>query len=164
MKSCKYKAGITLIEMLIVVAVLSLLTSILIAAAARIYNQSKEQLTKNTFALLDAALQEFHDFTSDFPIYQDAPSLVERSEILYGALNSIPSSRRILEKISDSLIENNPGTADMPEIYDPWGTVVDYRYRYVSEDDKDTFPKLTSAGPDRQFGTPGEPGDDITNR
>jgi len=155
MKSCKYKAGVTLIEMLIVVAIIALLTSILIAAAARIYNQSKEQLTKNTFALLDAALQEYYDFTGYFPIYQDAPSLVERSEFLYNELNRTPSSRKILEKISSSLIENNPGTADMPEIYDPWGTVLDYIY--VAGD---TFPKLTSAGPDRQFGTP----DDITNR
>lgn len=162
MKSCKYKAGVTLIEMLIVVAIIALLTSILIAAAARIYNQSKEQLTKNTFALLDAALQEYHEFKGDFPPQSEESfaNAAAHSEVLYDALYSIPGSRKILEKISDSLIKHKVDTGikpPIPEIYDPWNEkAIDYKYN----PDIDTFPKLTSAGPDRQFGTP----DDITNR
>jgi hypothetical protein len=43
----------------------------------------------------------------------------------------------------------------VPEIYDPWGTPLDYRYEAG-----ENFPELISAGPDRKFGN----ADDITNR
>ena len=130
--------------MLIVVAVIGLLVTIVITTATRIQNQANEQLTKATFALLESALQEYHEYWNDFP---------DPNGPLYGQLYSTPSSRKILSQISDSLI----GDANTPEIYDPWGMVLDYRY--VS--DEHTFPQLTSAGPDRKFETPA---DNITNR
>jgi hypothetical protein len=61
-----------------------------------------------------------------------------------------------LGEITDSLLKNEYGAADTPaEIYDPWGTVLDYRYLAG-----DNFPELVSAGPDKIFGT----ADDISNR
>jgi hypothetical protein len=81
------------------------------------------------------------------------------SEILYAELSSVPSSRKILEKVSDSLIKHGVDTGTIPpipEIYDSWGMVLDYRYNPIT----DTYPKLTSAGPDRDFGT----ADDISNK
>jgi prepilin-type N-terminal cleavage/methylation domain-containing protein len=54
--------GLTLIEMLVVVAVIAILVTMVIGIAARIDNQSKEQLAKNTLALLDAALGQFQDY------------------------------------------------------------------------------------------------------
>ncbi|GAH42143.1 unnamed protein product, partial [marine sediment metagenome] len=80
------------------------------------------------------------------------------SERLYGALNFIPTSRKILEQISDSLIRHNVDTGatpPIPEIYDPWGTVLNYLYA-----EGDNFPQLISAGPDRSFGSP----DDISSK
>jgi len=62
MKSYKHKYGVTLVEMLIVVAIIALLASIVIGIAGRISNQGKEQLTRNTFALLNAALEQFRDY------------------------------------------------------------------------------------------------------
>lgn len=62
MKSCKYKTGLTLIEILVVAAVIAILITIVIGIAARINTQSREQLTKNSFALLDAALSQFSDY------------------------------------------------------------------------------------------------------
>ncbi len=52
----------TLVEILIVVAVIAILTTMVVGIATRINNQSKEQLTKNTFALLNAALGQFRDY------------------------------------------------------------------------------------------------------
>ncbi len=49
-------------EMLIVVAIIALLATMVISLAARIDHQGKERLTESTFALLDAALGEFHDY------------------------------------------------------------------------------------------------------
>lgn len=62
MKNYKHKAGFTLVEMLIVVAIVAILTSIAIGIAARIDNQGKERLTENTFAIINAALGQFHDY------------------------------------------------------------------------------------------------------
>ena len=66
MKSYKHKYGVTLVEMLIVLAIIALLTSMVIGIAGRISNQSKEQLTRNTFALLNAALDQFRDYEYNY--------------------------------------------------------------------------------------------------
>ena len=158
MKNCKHKHGVTLIEILIVLAVMAILASMVIGIAARIDNQAKEQLTEGTFALLESALQEYHEYTGEFPEQTDPnfANAAAHSEILYGELNRIPGSRNILENIDASLIEDRAGTADMLEIYDPWGVVLDYSY--VTGDN---FPVITSAGPDTIFETTA---DNITSR
>jgi len=158
MKTHKCKHGFTLVEMLIVVAVVALLATMVINVAARIDNQSKKKCFECTCSLLECALQEYCAYTSGFPEQpeKDFTNAVAHSEYLCGELRRIPDSRKVLDKISNSLIENKYGAADTPpEIYDPWGTALDYRY--VSGDN---FPQLISAGPDRIFGTT----DDISNR
>jgi len=158
MKNRNYKPGLTLVEMLIVVVVIALLATMVVGIAGRIDNQSKEKGVESIFALLEGALQEYHEYTSGFPEQgeKNFTNAVMHSEYLWRELYSIPDSRKMLEKISDSLIKNKFGAADTPpEIYDPWATVLDYRYV-----PGDNFPELISAGPDRIFGT----ADDITNR
>jgi len=66
MKSYRHKTGVTLVEILIVVAVIAILTTMVVGIATRISNQSKEQLTKNTFALLNAALGQFRDYEYNY--------------------------------------------------------------------------------------------------
>ena len=147
--------------MIIVVAVIAMLATMLLGIATYIDTQSKEKATKATFALLEGALDEYKDVTGQFPIQPqlndaNAPA---HSEFLYGALDSIPASRNILQKISDKLIQNKNPLAVPPiyAIYDPWGTVLDYRY----DEPNDTYPLLRSAGPDKNFGTTA---DNISNR
>lgn len=154
MKTRRYTYGFTLVEMLIVVAVVALLTGMVIGIAARIDSQSKEKGLKSTFALLEGALQEYYEYWKVFPDPNQPPYLTH-SAALYGQLHSTPSSRKILDKISDSLIRSNPGAVDMPQIHDPWGTALDYRYIPGNN-----FPELVSAGPDRIFGT----ADDMSNK
>jgi prepilin-type N-terminal cleavage/methylation domain-containing protein len=158
MNTRRYKQGLSLIEMLIVLGLIAILATMVISVASRIDNQSKEKGIESVFALLEGALEEYKEFQGDFPgqPVKDFTNAAAHSEYLYRELYSIPGSRKILEKISDSLIENKFGTADSPaEIYDPWGTALEYRYA-----PGDNFPGLISAGPDRKFGT----ADDISNR
>jgi len=144
--------------MVIVVAIIALLATMVINVVSRIDNQAKEKGLANIFALLESALQEYHEYTGKFPeqLEKNFANAPAHSEYLYKELQSIPSSRQVLEKISDSLLKNKWGDANsQPEIYDPWGTALDYRY--ISGNN---FPELISAGPDRKFGT----SDDISNR
>jgi prepilin-type N-terminal cleavage/methylation domain-containing protein len=62
MKRRQNKTGVTLVEILVVVAIIAILVTMVIGIAARIDTQGKEQLTENTIALLTAALGEFGDY------------------------------------------------------------------------------------------------------
>ena len=151
MRKYKNKLGLTLIEMVIVVGIIALLVSMIIRLVSRFDNQAKEKGLECTFMLLEGALQEYYEFTDGFPEQSedDVSIAAVHSEYLYQQLRSIPESRKMLDKVKDSLIENKYGTPDTPpEIYDPWGTVLDYRYT-----PGDNFPILISAGRDKTFGT-----------
>jgi type II secretory pathway pseudopilin PulG len=160
MESGRYKHGTTLVEILVVLAVIMILAGLVTGIATSIDRYSKERAVKATFSVLDAALQEYYDFTGGFPL-ADNPVLVpaENCEILYSALSLLPVSREVLEKISGRVIKNEFNASVVPpiyEIYDPWGTVLNYRYN-----SGDSFPVLKSAGPDRDWSTVA---DNITNR
>lgn len=148
----------TLVEILVVVAIIAMLTTMVIGIASRINDQSKERGLESTFTLLESALQEYCEGTGKFPEQPEknfANALIH-SEYLYRELDLMPESRKILGRIAESLVKNEYGTIDTPpEIYDPWGIVMDYIY--VAGDN---FPDLVSAGPDKIFGT----ADDISNK
>jgi len=158
MKRYKYKYGITLVEILVVVAVIAILATMVIGIASRINDQSKEQGLESTFTLLESALQEYCEGTGKFPEQPEKnfANAVLHSEYLYRELDLMPESRKILGRIAKTLVKNEYGTIDTPpEIYDPWGMAIDYIY--VAGDN---FPELVSAGPDKIFGN----ADDISNK
>ena len=62
MESSRYKYGLTLIEMLVVVAVIVLLAGLTIGIGSHLDTQSKERAVKSTFAVLEAALEQFYDY------------------------------------------------------------------------------------------------------
>ncbi len=218
MKCCKYKTGLTLIEILVVAAVIAILITIVIGIAARINTQGKEQLTKNAFALLDAALSQFGDYGYNYtdPNYlglnfpPDCNSFPDTDlekalkaaqgvttvqsidgahdanysgcEALYFFLSRVPESRKTLDKIDKSLITNkdkyeqdititiDSKNSPLMRVIDSWGITLRYSYYenikegpFSSEPAQSSprvFPVITSAGPDKEFGT----ADDIRNR
>ncbi|MCX5634324.1 MAG: prepilin-type N-terminal cleavage/methylation domain-containing protein [Planctomycetota bacterium] len=85
MKIARKQFGFTLLEMIVVVAVIVLLTSIVISVATRIDSQSKERLTENTLGLLNAALEQYKDFGYELkynPIW--LPVIPEESDFFLG--------------------------------------------------------------------------------
>ena len=62
MRTRAYKSGFTLIEMLMVVAIIAILVLMVVGIAKRIDDQSKERLCRNTIALVGNALEQFRDF------------------------------------------------------------------------------------------------------
>ncbi len=150
--------SVTLIEMVIVVGIVALLATMVIGIASHLDNRTKEKGLANIFVLLESALQEYHEYTDRFPeqAERNFTKAAAHSEFLYSELHSIPSSQKVLEKISDSLLRSKTEAGSTsPKIYDPWGKVLDYRYIQG-----DTFPELISAGPDKVFGTT----DDISSK
>jgi prepilin-type N-terminal cleavage/methylation domain-containing protein len=101
-------------------------------------------------------------------------------EVMYFFLSQVPEARAALNGISPGLVTNKnmygsdiqiaiDGRPAEPllRVVDPWGTTL--RYDYYDERSQDvagwartkrSFPVLTSAGPDRQFGT----ADDINSK
>ena len=209
------KTALTLVEMLIVVAIVVILTTMVIGLAGRVTDQSKEQLTRNTIGILTAALEQFQDYRYqyknlayidfDFPLdcndflQPDLQMTVGNAlgatavvsggtpdisysgaEALYLFLSQLPECRKTLDKIDESLITNlgvdkqprnitvtylsgSVKNYSMFRVIDPWGTT--FKYDYYDEvtlnpRSKRTFPVITSAGPDKQFGTT----DDISSR
>jgi prepilin-type N-terminal cleavage/methylation domain-containing protein len=160
MEARRYEHGLSLVEMLIVIGVIALLATMVISVATRIDNQSKEKGLESVFLLLESALDEYKEFQGGFPLQpvKDFTNVAAHSELLYQELYSVPDSRKVLDKIQDSLIKDDVDTGKVPpvpEIYDPWGSILDYRYATG-----ENFPELVSAGPDKIFGT----ADDIKNK
>ena len=56
------KIGFTLVEMLIVIAVIVVLTALTVGIAKRVEDQGKERLTKATLGIIDAAMEQFADY------------------------------------------------------------------------------------------------------
>ena len=155
MESGNYKHGTTLVEILVVVAVIMILAGLVAGIATTIDSHSREKAVKATFSMLDAALQEYYDFAGGFPLAAN-PNPNVNSATLYAALTALPPCREILEKISEKVIKEDPPDSGIYRIYDPWGTVLNYTYTLG-----DSFPVLTSAGPDED---PNTTADNITNR
>jgi prepilin-type N-terminal cleavage/methylation domain-containing protein len=172
-----YLAGFTLVEVLIVIALLVVLVSMVLVATSTTRVGTQQQLTAATIGLLDTALQEYYDYTNDFP----EPNLLEplnvfdpiytrRNASLYAQLSLVPDSKKILGRLADSQIlkvddyvsfRDRWGTDHDQQVYllvlDAWGIPLDYRYAAGVN----TFPVVTSAGPDKNFLTVA---DNIENR
>ena len=158
MEAGDYRFGATLIEILIVVAVIIILAAMVVGVGVGIDNQTKAKALKNTFSTLEGALHEYYDFADRFPPATEVDPHVN-CEIMYAALDSVPACREVLERLDRRVVANKFNPAAVPpvfEVYDPWGTVLDYRYN-----PGDSFPKLISAGPDRDMAVVG---DNITNK
>ncbi len=150
--------GLTLVELLIVIALIVILVSMVLIATNRSRLGSEEYLTRATIEMLDTALQEYYDYTDDFPVPNFLPE-TDFDSIYYWhnaslcfQLNSTQSSKSVIEKIADS---QKKVIDKYLVIVDAWGTAFEYLY----EKGVNTFPVIISAGPDRDF----ETADDIKN-
>lgn len=66
MKSGPIKSGFTLIEMLLVVAIIAVLVAMVVGLAKRIDDQGKERLCRDTLDLIGNALEQFRDFGYEY--------------------------------------------------------------------------------------------------
>lgn len=152
MTDSTHNKGVTLVEMLVVLGIITVLAGLAVTLTLRVDNQSKERALDNAFALLNTSLREYYEFRGMFPAQteRDPDNAAMHNELLVQALHSVPDSRRVLEKLNPTLVRSPDGMAEVALLRDPWGTVLDYVYDPGAGD---SFPELISAGSDRQFGT-----------
>lgn len=183
------RPAFTLLEVLIVVAIVALLVAVMVTAWGPIDEQAKIALTKNCLDTLDAALRRFHDITGRYPVdtwadIDDPGSLIagasqidgadepSSSELLYLQLNVLPKTRDMIAGIDGQLLVQPLDSGDNSitvELADQLGVLTPDLRRivdawgnvliYDDHDDPDRFPLIYSCGPDTTFGTE----DDITN-
>jgi prepilin-type N-terminal cleavage/methylation domain-containing protein len=179
MKTNVKKYGLTLLEMLIVIALIAILASMILMATMSSWADANTRQTKSTMVLIEAAMDEYRNFNNgDFP---DPNKLLSvgfppgqkgeycHSASLYFLLNSVPDSKKILERIPDSQREPIPESQNYPVFLDAWKKVINYEY-YTKANlltlpppipKFPNYPLLTSAGPDKDFL---KTDDNITNK
>jgi type II secretory pathway pseudopilin PulG len=126
------RAGMTLLEVLIVLSTILILAGAIAVVGKTIRQRADEDLTRSLLEVLNTALQVYYDEHGTFP----DPALN-----LHDVLNGSPNSRKIAEAVSPQLVVNG-------RYVDSWRTYISYEYP-----DGTAFPILTSAGPDKNFAT-----------
>ncbi|NIA06839.1 MAG: prepilin-type N-terminal cleavage/methylation domain-containing protein, partial [Actinobacteria bacterium] len=129
-RNARSRAAFTLVEVLIVVAILALLAAALVGVSSFITTQRNTALTKNCLDVLDAALAEFRDITGHYPVDDwgvrdtspgcliagatlTSASAPRSSELLYLQLSLLPQTRDIIAKLPDQLLVQPIDTSDI---------------------------------------------------
>jgi prepilin-type N-terminal cleavage/methylation domain-containing protein len=154
----KRNAGVTLVEMLVVLAVLVILAGFVFMATRGLDTQRQRRDLDGVFLLLKSALMEYHEDTGGFPeqAEEDFDEVDEHAELLYEQLSSIPASNAILRRVDQRFIVGEVDANEPLHVCDPWGGTLDYQY----DPNVGNFPELISAGPDQAF----ETDDDISSK
>jgi len=134
MEARRSKPAFTLIEMLVVIAIIAILVSVVVGLARRMDNQGKERLTKSTIALLGNALEQFRDFG-----YQYANSYYAEFHFPLDC-NDYPNPKGILEDVLRDALDLAPGSVTIsgvggsgPVIHQPGYSGSEALYFFLSQ-------------------------------
>jgi len=134
------RRGFTLLEILVVLAILGLLVGLAVSNTDKIFGQSQETVARIFVRdSLKSSLVQYRIHTGDYPSTAEG----------LAALITAPSGR---DRWNGPYVEVSGSKIPL----DPWGE--DYGYRYPGTQNKTGF-DLFSKGPDKSAGTP----DDIGN-
>ena len=153
--------GFTLVEVLIVVAILALVAAGLVGLGSYMQTQNNTVLTEQCLQLLSTAVAEFHDITGHYPVdnwgdigadgsrlagAEDTNGPPSSDELLYLQLSLLPQTREIIANLPEKLLVRplsgarvqlagqSSNTPYLRSIVDAWEQPVNY---VVYEDDPD---------------------------
>jgi prepilin-type N-terminal cleavage/methylation domain-containing protein len=163
MTQAQNKSGVTLVEMLVVLTIITVLVTMVYKATSGLGNKSLKRKQKQAFVILDSALHEYYEVKGRFPLSNpqaadssDGEWRRDNVELLYEELYAVPSARALLLKLAPKQLDPWQGAENAVHlIYDVWGT--ELSYEWIKDN---AFPILLSAGPDREFAS----ADDVSNR
>lgn len=143
------KNGFTLVEILVVLAILLFLAAISLPVAHRARNKATNAKTRTIIAQIEAALSLYENDFGDYPENQESGN---------------QPLTRLLQGPVDNPVWKGPYLRVKQEDTDPNGNILDawrtpLQYRYPQTDHENVQYTLVSCGPDREPGT----ADDIGN-
>lgn len=169
MRKYSEQSGFSLVEVLVVIAVLAILAGTLMGFSKRLRQQADEKLCKATIDILITAIEQYYDYHGEFPAYDPvledvAPARENYAiEILHDCLYSLPGSRKLCEQIQVSQIGDTDTDLSGKlvkdgriEFLDPWGNALDYQTGIIDASNNYvpwTFPVIVSGGPDGDLTT-----------
>jgi prepilin-type N-terminal cleavage/methylation domain-containing protein len=109
--------GLTLVEMMVVIAVIALLLSLAITALRRIENSAKEELAAGTIASLAAACEQFSDYGYRYPnpAYADFDFPLDCNGFSAGEIEVVMADALGLGSVS--IILNDPNDSGCAMLY-----------------------------------------------
>jgi general secretion pathway protein G len=108
--------GFTLMELLIVIAIIAILASLVLAAAGSVQKKGARSRTEAEIAALGAALESYKADNGDYP----SNSLANNSAALVTTL--MPSSGKVYYEFKTKSLDTNNN------FLDPFGSSYNYRY------------------------------------
>ena len=182
--------GFTLVEVLLVIAILAMATVARVGVSNYLQTQSKIALTKQCVEILSTAVEEFYNITGHYPIdnWDDIDEVGSRlagaepggtdepvpDEVLYLQLSILPQTRAIIAKLPGKLLAKpiseatvilpgqNSKTPYLRSIVDAWHKTNAPR-PLTYQRNNSGFPTIQSDGPDGKSDNEEEKLDDITN-
>lgn len=155
------RAAFTLLELLAVIAVIGILTSIVIGVGRRATETARVARAHAELATVAAALESYRQIHGDYPqVAPDATAgATESGQALYAALNgqrgpaagAAPFSvrqRALLDFARFALAEPAATATAVNHLLDPWGRPYHYAYKAPATGWTNTRFVLYSAGPD----------------
>ncbi|MFC1667825.1 type II secretion system protein [Chlamydiota bacterium] len=139
----KNKKAFTFIELLIVLALISLLIGITVPITKTVFTRAKNNIAKTDIAKLENAIQLYEDKYGVFPAYFIGGTFQENEGLVYYL-----QSTGIIQFQKKQLIDIDADS--FPEFIDPWG--VPYWYENGSSSswmNNDSFVDIASSGPDK---------------
>jgi type II secretion system protein G len=151
------RQGFTLVEMLVVIAIITVLAGLVLAGVTAARRHSKEKATEATISRLGLAISRYEMDFGDFPDSGGMDGVVGCEKLLE-ALKSTAKSGPYIETNEFKLSDFNRNGC--MELADEWGRPFRYQHHkyYKSDPNRRTY-RLFSVGADGKEDTP----DDIRN-
>jgi len=164
------RPGFSLIEILMVIAIISVLTAMAVIATTALLKQGQVSQTKALLQQLQGVETEFQINGGYDLFHKDdwnhtitppgAPSFVDSTiERFVFRANSIPAARDMMTTVDKRLLKDLDGDNQGDTVIDPFGTAIEYRKRVTNNNSPDQnmpiYPRpfFVSAGQDEEFGT-----------
>jgi prepilin-type N-terminal cleavage/methylation domain-containing protein len=159
----RISSGFTLIEMLVVLAIISILGSLIIAAVSKAKTTSQVAQTQTYLTLITSALNKYETDWSDYPPSDGDPNGIKGSEALWKALRTEKKEGPYIEEKDIKLVDSDRN-GEM-EVADVWLQPILYWHHRDydnTEPNKRNF-RMLSGGPNRKIEDGTSESDDVVN-